>query len=96
MKENKESLLSFEESFTKLETIVEKMNAQKVSLDEALKLYEEADRLIASCQKRLTEAEQKIEILSKNQNGELVVNEQGVLMKAPFQPATSGSLKQNA
>ena len=91
--ENKETLLTFEESFTKLETIVEKMNAQKVSLDEALKLYEEADRLIASCQKRLTEAEQKIEILSKSQNGELMVNEQGVLMKAPFQPTPSASLK---
>lgn len=91
--ENKESLLSFEESFTKLESIVEKMNAQKVSLDEALKLYEEADRLIGSCQKRLTEAEQKIEILSKNQNGELMVNEQGVLVKAPFQPIASASLK---
>lgn len=94
--ENKDQTLSFEDSFAKLETIVEKMNAQKVSLDEALKLYEEADRLIASCQKRLTEAEQKIEILSKNQNGELMVNEQGVLMKAPFQPAIAASLKQNA
>lgn len=72
--ENKPADLSFEEAFSRLEEILEKMNASSVSLDESLKLYEEADRLIAACNKRLTEAERKIEILIKNRNGELVLN----------------------
>ena len=47
------------------------MNSGTVSLDESLKLYEEADKLINTCSKRLNEAERKIETLIKNRNGEL-------------------------
>jgi len=68
---------SFEESYAKLELILEKMNADKASLDQSLKLYEEADTLIAACHKNLREAEQKIEVLIKNREGRLAVNEQG-------------------
>ncbi|KIC74295.1 Exodeoxyribonuclease 7 small subunit [Neochlamydia sp. EPS4] len=66
--------LSFEAAFVRLEEILEKMNSGAISLDESLKLYEEADRLISSCQKRLLEAERKIEILVKNRNGEVVLD----------------------
>lgn len=66
-----EKELSFEAAFARLEEILEKLNSGKVSLDESLKLYEEADKLISSCQKRLLEAERKIETLIKNRNGEV-------------------------
>lgn len=69
-----EKELSFEEAFARLEEILEKMNSGSISLDESLKLYEEADKLITKCQKRLTEAERKIEILIKNRNGEVVLS----------------------
>jgi exodeoxyribonuclease VII small subunit len=69
-----EKELSFEAAFVRLEEILEKMNSGAISLDESLKLYEEADRLISSCQKRLLEAERKIEILVKNRNGEVVLD----------------------
>lgn len=65
--------LSFEDAFTRLEQILEKMNSGAVGLDESLKLYEEADKLIATCGKRLNDAERKIEILVKNRSGELVL-----------------------
>jgi exodeoxyribonuclease VII small subunit len=66
--------VSFEISFARLEEILEKMNSSSISLDESLKLYEEADRLIALCSKRLNDAERKIEILIKNRNtGELIL-----------------------
>jgi exodeoxyribonuclease VII small subunit len=42
-------------------------------LEEALKLYEESDRLITLCSRKLNEAERKIEILIKNRSGELVM-----------------------
>jgi exodeoxyribonuclease VII small subunit len=64
---------TFEAAFTRLEAILEKMNGTTVSLDEALKLYEEADRLIHMCNKRLVDAEKRIEILIKNRNGDLTV-----------------------
>lgn len=65
--------LSFEDAFSRLEHILEKMNSGSVGLDESLKLYEEADKLIATCNKRLTDAEKKIEILVKNRSGELML-----------------------
>jgi len=67
--------VSFEKAFGRLEEILEKMNSGSVSLDEALKLYEEADKLIASCGKRLNAAEQKIETLIKKRQGELSLDE---------------------
>jgi exodeoxyribonuclease VII small subunit len=73
----KEKPASFEEAYARLEQILEKMNSGKVSLDDSLKLYEEADVLIASCQKRLQDAERKIEMLIKNRSGELVLDESG-------------------
>jgi exodeoxyribonuclease VII small subunit len=63
--------ISFEAAFSRLEEILERMNSGTISLDESLKLYEEADQLIAICNKRLNEAERKIEMLVKNRNGEL-------------------------
>ncbi len=68
-----EKELSFEAAFARLEEILEKMNSGSISLDESLKLYEEADKLILMCQKRLTDAERKIETLIKNRNGEVTL-----------------------
>lgn len=77
--------MTFEEAYERLEQILEKMNSEQVSLDDALSLYEEADQLILSCQKRLNEAEQKIEILLKNR--------EGTPQREPFIPETQSSLK---
>lgn len=74
MTENKKEK-TFEEAFVRLEKILEKMNAQSVSLDESLKLYEEADGLIQFCGKRLHDAERKIEMLIKKRNGELEIGD---------------------
>ncbi len=76
--------LSFEAAYARLEEILEKMNSGKVSLEDSLKLYEEADKLINSCGKRLNEAEKKIEVLVKNRDMELQVDEQGRPLTQPF------------
>jgi exodeoxyribonuclease VII small subunit len=65
--------ISFEAAFTRLEEILERMNTGSISLDDSIKLYEEADKLIVTCSKRLNEAERKIEVLVKNRSGELVL-----------------------
>ena len=69
--------MKFEEAYSRLEEILEKMNSGKASLDDSLKLYEEADKLIVTCQKKLSEAEKKIEMMIKNRNGEVVLDEAG-------------------
>ncbi len=68
---SKKEETSFEKAFARLEEILEIMNAGNVSLDESLKLYEEADKLIRTCGKRLNEAERKVQMLIKNRAGEL-------------------------
>ncbi len=65
--------LSFEKAFERLEQILEKMNGGKTPLEESLKLFEEAEKLIRACNSRLTAAEQKIEQLIKNK-GEVAVD----------------------
>lgn len=59
--------LSFEKAYEELETIADKLNSGDVSLDEALKLYEEGIKLSTLCSKALENAKQKIETLKKGE-----------------------------
>jgi exodeoxyribonuclease VII small subunit len=93
---NTESPLSFETAYQRLEEILEKMNSGKVALEDSLKLYEEADRLIQRCSKQLTEAEKKIEMLSKGREGELLMNEEGRPKTQPFAPSQSAPLQRTS
>ncbi len=54
----------FEQKLTRLEEIVKKMEAGNLELDESLKLFEEGVKLTKECQGHLTQAEQKVKILS--------------------------------
>ena len=62
----------FEKDLEKLEEIVEALEAGGLSLDDSLKRFEEGIKLARRCEKALTEAERKIEILTKNAQGEIV------------------------
>ena len=75
----------FELSFSRLEEILEQMNSGKLTLDQSVKLYEEADRLIHFCTQKLTQAEKKIEKLMKNREGDLVKEEGETPMMVSFQ-----------
>lgn len=74
---SKEAADSFEKAFARLEQILEQMSGGEISLDQSLKLYEEADKLIAQCTSRLTEAEQKIETLIKGREGVISLDAEG-------------------
>ena len=54
---------SYEDSLGRLEEIVQRLESGQLSLDESLRLFEEGTRLTKVCQKRLTEAELRIEKL---------------------------------
>ncbi len=62
--------LPFEEALKKLETIVETMETGDLPLESLLERFEEGTRLVKVCQKKLEEAELKIQQLEKNAAGE--------------------------
>jgi exodeoxyribonuclease VII small subunit len=62
----------FEKDLERLEQIVEALETGGLSLDESLKRFEEGIKLARRCEKALTDAEKRIEILVKNAQGEIV------------------------
>jgi exodeoxyribonuclease VII small subunit len=66
--------MEFEAAFKRLEEILEKMQGENPSLDESLKLYEEADTLIQVCSKNLAKAEKRIETIMKNRDNAMALN----------------------
>ena len=48
--------VSFEESCLRLEEIISKLEDEKLSLDESVKLYEEGMKLVVKCNKELSDA----------------------------------------
>jgi exodeoxyribonuclease VII small subunit len=68
----------FERSLTRLEEVVRRLESPQLSLDDAMKLFEEGVGLSRECQKQLEEAEGRVEILLKKADGKLAA--------APFDP----------
>ena len=62
--------LKFEDAMKRLEEIVAKLEEGELILDETLDLFEEGVKLSKFCMKKLQDAEKRIEILSKDENGE--------------------------
>ena len=75
MTEKNVDAFSFEEAYARLETILEELNSGELFLEKSLKLYEEANRLIAHCNQKLSFAEQKIQMLTKNREGRVEIDE---------------------
>lgn len=72
----------FERSLARLEEVVRKLESPQLSLDDAMKLFEEGVALSSECQKQLEEAEGKVEILLKKADGRVVAE--------PFEPEGEG------
>ena len=62
----------FEKDLEKLEKIVDSLEEGGLSLDDSLKKFEEGIKLSQRCEKALSSAEKKIEVLTKNAQGDLV------------------------
>jgi exodeoxyribonuclease VII small subunit len=73
----------FERSLARLEEVVGKLESPQLSLDEAMKLFEEGVGLSRECQKQLEEAEGRVEILLKKADGRMVAE--------PFETPESNS-----
>lgn len=61
--------LSFEDALKRLETIVHRLESGEASLDESISLYAEGDKLRSQCEKRLQDAQARIEKISLGPDG---------------------------
>ena len=61
--------IKFEQAIESLDTAVTKLESGELSLDESLKVFEEAISLIKICNERLSAAEQKIRVLVESGDG---------------------------
>ena len=68
----KETKVDFERSLNRLEQVVKRLESPDLSLDDAMKLFEEGVKLSRECQKQLEEAEARVAILMKKADGKFV------------------------
>lgn len=66
---------TFESSLDELEKIVKKLEDGDLPLEESLKLFEDGVKLSRDCRDRLTKAERRIEVLMKDEAGEITLEE---------------------
>jgi exodeoxyribonuclease VII small subunit len=65
---------TFEASLEALEQIVRQLESGDLPLEKSLELFEQGIRLSRECQDRLSQAERRIEVLMRDNQGRTVVN----------------------
>src|SRR5688500_1686832 len=73
MKNGQEQGRTFEASLEALEQIVRQLESGDLPLEKSLELFEQGIRLSRECQERLSQAERRIEILLRDNQGRPVV-----------------------
>lgn len=61
--------IKFEEALEKLEECVKLLESPELGLDESIKTFEEAVRLVKICDEKLERAEAKVRILTESNDG---------------------------
>lgn len=70
MSETPVAEMSFEQAMAELEQVVTQLDRGEVPLDKSIALYERGAQLKAHCEARLKEAEEKVEKLVLNADGQ--------------------------
>ena len=65
---------NFETSLEELERIVRELERGDLPLEKSLELFEQGVKLSRACQERLSEAERRIEILTRDSQGRVTVS----------------------
>ena len=73
---------AFEKALVELEEIVNRLEQGDLPLEEALQLFEEGVKLSRYCHTKLDEAQKRVEIVLKDENGKMATR--------PFEPAEGG------
>ena len=69
MKNNQEQAKTFEASLEALERIVQELEQGDLPLEKSLELFEQGIGLSRQCQERLSQAERRIEVLLRDNQG---------------------------
>ena len=77
-KTSKPRKVKFEEALAQLEKTVDELESGHLTLDESLARYEEGVKALKQCYEVLREAEQRVELLVKSEDGSVAA--------APFEP----------
>lgn len=88
MNKNDEQPKSFEASLEALEQIVQELEQGDLPLEKSLELFEQGIGLSRQCQERLSQAERRIEILLRDNQGRTAVSE---FEEVPGNSETSGT-----
>ncbi len=63
--------IKFEKAIQRLEKIVDDLETGELDIDKSLEIFEEGIKMSRVCSKKLSEAEAKIEKLTRDQKGKL-------------------------
>jgi len=74
MKKGEAKTTDFESSLSALEKIVRELERGDLPLEKSLELFEQGVKLTRDCQKRLDEAERRIEVLLRDSEGRTIIN----------------------
>lgn len=69
---------NFEKSMKRLEEIVQQLEGSEMPLEDSLQVFEEGMKLAAFCSRKLEEAEKKVTLLVREQEGSFI--------EKPFDP----------
>ncbi len=73
---------SFDQGMAELEAIVARLEAGELPLEDALAAFEAGVALVRTLNQRLSEAEARVEVLSRDANGKLQLQPMGPDTKA--------------
>ena len=62
--------LTIEETFKELESVLERMGTQEISLEESFACYEKGMKLVKYCNDKIDKVEKQIMVLSEEQGDE--------------------------
>ncbi len=63
--------MKFEESIKRLDEIIEKLENNETSLEEAIEIYREGAALLGNCRKQLEQAELLVTVAEENDDTEM-------------------------
>lgn len=62
--------MTFEEAMHALEDVVRQLESGEVDLEQSIALYERGAALKSHCEAKLKKAEEKVELITRNERGE--------------------------
>ena len=62
--------MTYEQQLQQLEALIKQLENGDLSLDQTLAAYEQGIGLVRACQQQLEQAEQRIQLLAQDDNGE--------------------------